>query len=81
MTGLNIFYKSKCYSRCPITTFYNANQYGCQKCNSNCLECSYTNGNECTRCDPRGLFPYLHGSVCKTTCPYGFYEDDKTNTC
>ena len=81
LTGLNLFWEKKCYDSCPATTYYNASRNGCEKCNSNCLECSYNNGNECTSCDPDSMFPYLHGKVCKTECPFGFYEDDVTNSC
>ena len=81
LTGKNILYEDICYERCPATTFYNQSEYGCQKCNPNCLTCSYENGNECTSCDPNGLFPYLDGLVCKAECPFGLYEDSTTNRC
>ena len=81
LTGKEILYMDVCYETCPETTFYNASNYGCQKCNSNCLNCNYHNGNECTSCDPTGLLPYLDGTVCKAECPFGLYEDATTHKC
>jgi proprotein convertase subtilisin/kexin type 5 len=76
-----ILYKETCIARCPARTFYDDSTYGCKDCNSNCLECNYENGNECTSCDPKGSAPFLDGVVCKATCPFGTYADRDLHKC
>jgi hypothetical protein len=71
--GYFIFNK-RCINICPSGMYFN--KLTCASCNNNCDLC---NSDEiCLQCD-KGY--YNHMGICYATCPYGYSQDNISQTC
>ena len=89
VSGINYFYyDNKCLATCPDGYYGEKTNNTCVPCHPGCSLCFGSAPTQCTACKPdTSVTPtdyyYLNfgTNICSTTCPYGQYAVNSSNTC
>ena len=69
-----------CGTSCPVGYWLDQVHNNCSQCSAECAVCSGPSNQECASCAV-GYFLQPNSTICRSTCPAGFYGRNENNNC